>query len=325
MRSKIYEIIKNSSAYRQITNDILSHNFSHAYLVISSDKLALNALIEELCLSIYCKSGGCGCCAECLKVLKKSKPDMKEANPSGGALKVEDVAEVVADAQLTAFEKGKKVYIIRDMDVLSDKAQNKLLKTLEEPLNNVHFLLTAASQQGVLATVASRAKIISFGAISESELYEALLSEGLDEAAAKTFARSSNGSLTTAMQQSSNTSYFDNVDEIINVLMDLNKSGDVVTHILKPSFQKERLIESLNILELIFHDILFINNKLSILTLQGREKKLKALATKFNSKCVTACLNEITLAKKKIKANCNNINIIDALLISILEVKNRCR
>ncbi|NCA67599.1 MAG: hypothetical protein EOM87_06000 [Clostridia bacterium] len=324
MRTEFSALIKNSSAYKQLERDICG-NFNHAYLLVSSDKTALDLLIEYVCLAIYCKHGGCLNCAECARVLKKSKPDIKEPNPLGGALKVEEIGEIVSDTYLTAFEKGKKLYIIRDMESISEKAQNKLLKTLEEPAANVHFILTTASPQGILPTVVSRSKQIQLGAFSEKEIAAGLLNMGCEREFAATLARCSGGSITTALRLYSDKSYFARVDTLLELLLDLNKSDDVVKHIMKPIFQGELIEETLDIIEIIFHDILYIANKISSVTFAGREDKLRELGRKYNSKCLAPCLSEIGRAKQKIRANCNKTNIADSLLMSILEVKNRCR
>lgn len=323
MRAKFSDIIKNTAAYQQIKNDI-DNNFNHAYLFVSADRDALDLLIEEVCLAVYCKDGGCRNCPECARVIKGSKPDIKEPNPIGGAIKVEDINEIVSDTYLTAFEKGKKLYIIRDMESISERAQNKLLKTLEEPNENVHFIITTASPQGILPTVVSRVKQINLGAFATEDIKKGLIYKGYEEEKSLSIAKCSGGSITTAFKLASEEVYFDKVDEILNIFCMLNKSEDVVKYIQNPILS-DNLSEAIDIIEIVFHDLLLINNGVGQITFNGREEKLKTISQKYNTASIAAAIDAIYNARKKIRANCNKTNIIDSLFLSILEVRNRCK
>ncbi len=325
MNSEFSHLVKDSQAYKQLDYDIRNGAFIHAYLLISGDKLALDLLIELLCIRLYCKNGGCMACPECSRVLKKSKPDIKEPNPDGGPVKVEEISDIVADTYLTAFEKGKKLYIIRDMENISEKAQNKLLKTLEEPCPNVHFIVTTASPQGILPTVVSRSKQVVLGAFKEADICSALKAMGQSEDDATLISRSAGGSITAAVRLMSDRSYFDKIDEFIDILVDINRSEDVVKHIMKPIFSGDNFAEVLDIAELVFHDIMYLVNGLPALALARRKERIDAIKAKYNQRCVAACLSEIARARQKIRANCNKTNVADSLLVSILEVRSKCK
>ncbi len=323
MRTEYSRIIKNSDAYKRLIKDMERGSFSHAYLIVTNDALAADALLTEVCLTVYCKEGGCGRCSDCIKVLKGAKPDLKEPNKDGAALKVEDINAVVADSYLTAFEKCEKIYILRNLENTSERAQNKLLKTLEEPSSNVHFLLTASSVQGILPTVASRVKQLPLGAFGEQDIYECLKGMGVEESAAKLYARSSQGSLTVAVRLSSDGVFFEKAEVIIDLLYGLQRSEDTVKYILNPVFS-DGLEEAISIMEFIFEDLLHISCGRSLLNFPSFQKKIIGLSQRFNAKSITSCLNCLFEARRKIRANCIKTNIIDALLISILEVCKKC-
>ena len=54
-----------------------------------------------------------------------------------------------------------KVYILGRFDECTIQAQNKILKTLEEPPQNVIFILTCNNDLAVLPTIRSRSKKIN--------------------------------------------------------------------------------------------------------------------------------------------------------------------
>lgn len=323
MRAEYSEIIKESGAYKRIIKDVRDGNFCHAYLIVTEDSLAADALLTEICLAVYCKKGGCGSCSDCQKVIKGIKPDLKEPNKNGEALKTEDIDAVVLDSYLTAFERCPKLYVLRNLENTSERAQNKLLKTLEEPSPNVHFLLTAASVQGILPTVASRVKQVALGAFGEGELYEFLTQKGVGNELSTVFSRSAQGSLTVAARLASDASYFEKADALIDILFKLKRSEDAVKYIMHPVFANE-LADIILILELIFEDLLYINAASAPPNFGNRGAKLKVLSEGFNAKTVAACLNCLAVSRQKLRANCIKNNIIDSLLISILEVRNKC-
>ncbi len=323
MRTEYSQIIKGSGAYKRIIKDIRDGNFCHAYLIVTEDSLAADALLTEICLALYCKKDGCGSCSDCQKVLKGIKPDLKEPNKDGEALKTEDIDSVVSDSYLTAFERCPKLYVLRNLENTSERAQNKLLKTLEEPSSNVHFLLTAASVQGILPTVASRVKQVALGAFGEQELFEVLTQKGVDNELSRVFSRSAQGSLTIAARLASDTSYFEKADMLIDILLELKRSEDAVRYIMHPVFANE-LADIISILELIFEDLLYINVAKAPPNFANCGTKLRVLSEEFNERTIAACLNCLAVSRQKLRANCIMTNIVDSLLISILEVRNKC-
>jgi DNA polymerase III gamma/tau subunit len=65
---------------------------------------------------------------------------------------------------IIANESSVKVYILSDADKrLKPEAQNAFLKTLEEPVQNTLFLLTAENFKALLPTVLSRATVFATG------------------------------------------------------------------------------------------------------------------------------------------------------------------
>lgn len=90
------------------------------------------------------------------------------------SLKKEVILQVVEEAQKGAYEGNRKVFLLENAHLMTDAAQNALLKSLEEPLPGVFFLLTAPSRESLLPTIASRVKSILMHSLSREELKEGL-------------------------------------------------------------------------------------------------------------------------------------------------------
>jgi DNA polymerase III subunit delta' len=89
-------------------------------------------------------------------------------------IKIAPIRKLQSALSLGAFEGGRSVVIIEEVDRLGLSAANALLKTLEEPLPNVHFLLTTDSLNAVLPTIKSRAQSLRFAALNMSILDDLL-------------------------------------------------------------------------------------------------------------------------------------------------------
>ncbi|UKI52131.1 MAG: hypothetical protein L6V79_01025 [Clostridium sp.] len=126
------DALKKSRAYNLIKHDIDTGNLSHAYMVISPDVFAVQNLFRLIACAVYCKDA-CTTCPVCKKVLNGNHADVKFINEDGKKIKVEDVAALIEDTETKPFESDNKLYFVNSADKMNPAAQNKLLKTLEEP------------------------------------------------------------------------------------------------------------------------------------------------------------------------------------------------
>jgi len=104
----------------------------------------------------------CGACASCRKADAGTHPDIITAEPEGTGARsfhIDKVREIIGGLHLSPSELagGKKAYIIRDMQDMTQQGQNALLKSIEEPPPFVVFIITAANLDLLLETVKSRA------------------------------------------------------------------------------------------------------------------------------------------------------------------------
>jgi hypothetical protein len=117
--------------------------------------------------------------------LARSHPDLRVLEPEGAtSLGVDQAREVVARASLTPVEASRTVFLFPDAGAMTESAANALLKTLEEPLAEVVFLLVAESEDDFPPTVASRCRTVHMGRVPLSSLVEALTERGLSTDAA---------------------------------------------------------------------------------------------------------------------------------------------
>jgi DNA polymerase III subunit delta' len=99
----------------------------------------------------------CGVCASCVRIQRGVHPDVVIVEPGDtGAIKIDQIREVVERAAYRPFEGRRRVVVIDQADALMAPAQNALLKTLEEPPSLSVFILVTTRPDMLLPTVRSR-------------------------------------------------------------------------------------------------------------------------------------------------------------------------
>ena len=315
--------VRKSSAYRSIAADIDRGEFSHAYFIRSEDKDAVDTLFTLIAMKVYCPAA-CGKCSECRKVLLRSKPDVKYLAEGRENFTVAEMSEVTEDAGMTAFEGGRKLYFFKNFENLADAPQNKLLKTLEEPFDKVHFILSAASTATVLPTILSRVKQVVLAAFPEEEVKNALLRSGVSAERAERGARLSQGSLTRAREFAADEDFARHVSEVTDLLIALKSSADVYRYLREGIFTKERIERTLSMFELVFHCVMSEHLSLPA-PLEEKRAEIAEIAAQYNLAAVGEATDVILTCRARLRSNCNAANVADYLLLKLAEVKYKCR
>ena len=138
----------------------------------------------------------CGTCRQCKNAFGGTHPDIMLYGGNGArSFGVDLVRTIRTDAYVSPNDARSKVYILADIENMTEQAQNALLKILEEPPRTVLFILTCDARAHLLETVRSRTQPVSVGTIPENEAVRALMEQcdGIREDEALRAARISGG------------------------------------------------------------------------------------------------------------------------------------
>lgn len=319
------DALKSSRAYNLIKHDIDTGNLSHAYMVISPDTLALNSLFEIVACAVYCKDDACLACTTCHRILHGNHADVKFINSDNKNLKVEDVESLIDDTGTRPFESDHKLYFVFSADKMNAAAQNKLLKTLEEPQKTVTIFLGVSRESAMLDTVKSRTKKITLDRFSQEEISSALKEEGFPSDSAETAAACADGMLGRAKEIAEDKSFAENYAQTVNVFKNLKKSGDVASFLNEKVLDKERLPVFLDIASLIVRDMMAAKTDERLITNKRTAEEVKTMSREYSLLALSNILYLINEERKKLNVYVSSVGVAENLLLGILEVKYKCR
>ena len=143
--------------------------------------LALTYSASLLCDSPS-QGNHCRTCQNCQLLLGHKHPDFFHILPNEkGTITIDMVRTHMKKLFLSSAQAKRKVFLLEGADTMNASAQNAILKALEEPPANTHFLLSIKQPRRLLITVRSRCQSIHVNASRGTELKEWCTKQNLDE------------------------------------------------------------------------------------------------------------------------------------------------
>jgi DNA polymerase-3 subunit gamma/tau len=158
------ELIGQEAMVRTLSNAIRSGRIAQAFMLTGVRGIGKTTTARLIARALNCVgpdgTGGptvdpCGVCANCIGIAEDRHGDVIEMD-AASRTGVDNIRDLIDGVRYLPVEARYKVYILDEVHMLSDKAFNALLKTLEEPPAHVKFVFCTTEIRKVPVTVLSR-------------------------------------------------------------------------------------------------------------------------------------------------------------------------
>ena len=193
----------------------------HAYLLAGPAGIGKELLARVFAQAANCEATSgeqpCGSCASCAAIARGTHPDVTWVMPQSDAIarglasradleaapsreiRVDEVRALSRRLSLAAARGRRKIAVLSPAEALNERAQNTLLKTLEEPPPATTFLLVSEQPDALLATVRSRCARVQLAPLPEAVLVDEMVKRGAPPDEARRRAARAEGSLGRAL------------------------------------------------------------------------------------------------------------------------------
>lgn len=177
------DLIGQETMVRTLRNAFVMNRVAHAFMLTGVRGVGKTTTARIMARALNCVGvdgkGGptadpCGVCVNCKAILADRHPDVLEIDAASHT-GVDDVREIIEGSRFRPIQARMKVYIIDEVHMLSRNAFNALLKTLEEPPDQVTFIFATTEIRKVPVTVLSRCQRFDLRRVPQEQLSQFFL------------------------------------------------------------------------------------------------------------------------------------------------------
>lgn len=327
----MWQVIGQSRAVSLLQRSLERGSIAHAYLLVGPPHVGKMTLALNLAQALNCQAAEppCGLCDSCRKIASGKHADVRiiGLNSEGNSTEIgiDQIREIQHSSSLPPFEGRCKAFIIDGAELLSNEAANCLLKTLEEPVGRVIFILLTTNDGILPATVVSRCQRLELHPMAVSQVETALNERrGIEPQKAELLARLCHGCLGWALSAAVDDSLLQRRAERIDRLLDIASGDyeerfDYVAQLAAQFSQSRDLVQEILDLWLDWwRDLLLIKLGCRVaITNIDLEAMLVDMTRGYNLAQIKAVINSIQAAGEQLKQNANLRLVLEVLMLSI--------
>lgn len=303
----------------------------HAYAVVG-EKQSLSELLKECAIVTMCFSHLGDDCEACKKVKENAHQDVIKLplDTQKNRLTVADMAYLVEESYKRPVDNSnQRVFLIDASNstsgVGSELWQNKLLKTLEEPAENVYIFVGVTDIEGLLPTVRSRCQILKQTKMTVADVKKALADKGFEPRSCEIVASVSGGSVSAGERLLANPSVFVAYNVAIDIATEMTSTKNALKFASAIASNKECIYDCLGFLTVLMRESIVYRLAPELCLLPSLKNTIDQICTNYTLDAAKGCIELINSAKKRLDDDGNVNVVVDQLLGSILEMRYRCR
>ncbi len=292
-------IVGHEEIKKVLSNAINNNGILHSYLFIGEEGIGKKELAKEFSKAILCTSEEdrpCDICKACREFNTNNNINFSAINEEGSAIKIDQIRNMQNKIAEKPMNSNYKIYLINDVELMTQEAQNCLLKTLEEPPEYIVIILITSNENKVLNTIKSRCLKLYFNNLTNEEVKNILENKFGIENTGNSFLTAVGGSIKKALLIKEKSSEYEQIDKLFDII----KKENLVNFINSASILYENKDDIYNFLD-------YIN-----ILLENKMKEDTYSASKYAN-----CIFIVEEVKKRLRANSNYDMSIDYLLMNI--------
>ncbi|MCD6600165.1 MAG: DNA polymerase III subunit [Dehalococcoidia bacterium] len=193
----MWQVIGQDKILTLLDNSLKQNSLAHAYILLGAPHIGKMTLAINIAQALNCDDTKppCGKCQSCRHIATGKHADvtcvtLDSKLTSRTEIGIDTIKELQRTANLPPYEGKCKVLIIYEAEYLSTEASNRLLKILEEPPQNVVWLLLSAEEPRLLPTIISRCQRLVLKPVPPEQIQKLLTdSNGIKASKAKLLSR----------------------------------------------------------------------------------------------------------------------------------------
>ena len=323
------DVIGHKNIIGYIKNAVQEDKVSHAYILNGargSGKKMLAVLFAE---TLLCEADGpepCNKCHSCRQIDSGNHPDLIHAGPASLETIGVDVirTKVNNDIMIKPYQGPYKIYIIDHADLMTEEAQNSLLKTIEEPPEYAVIFLLTENCEKLLPTITSRCVMLKLRNIKDT-LIKKYLMENLEvpDYKADMCTAFAQGNIGRAVLLAKSEKFNEIREEAVNLLknireMEFSALLEAVRHIHVYKLEVE---DYFDIIMIWYRDVLMYKATRDVDKIVFKEliPEIKERAKKSSYEGIELVLDGLDKAKARLRANVNFTLVMELLFLTIKE------
>ena len=330
----MWQTVGHDAAVLALSRAIEQVRMHHALLLVGPPRVGKMVLALDVARALNCigEEPSCGTCRQCVRISASLHPDVRvigvEEDGQGRArtlISIEQVREVQKEASLKPYEGAFRVFIIDGVDRLSDEAANSLLKTLEEPPEQVVLALVASDASAVLPTIRSRCRRLDLRPVSVDTIADHLGKDlGVESAQAQEVALLSGGKIGWAIQAAQEPALLERLTDRLDVIERTVLSG------LEPRFEyaaqlagrfaqsRADVLDELGLWLGWWRDVMVVcEGKPELVWHTSRRRSLEAVASGVDVAQSAAVVKAVERATGLLERNVNPRLVVEDLMLAV--------